>query len=384
MAAELIPPRLDALDKVTGRARFIEDLPELPGSAFAAAIRSPYSHARILSIDSSAAQSLPGVLGVLHRDQFGDFPVHPQPRSECQDFVARDLVRFDGDLVGLVAAIDPRIAVEAARLVDVEYELLPPVFSFTEAVATDAPVLHEGAPDNIAVRDTLEWGDVEAGFGKAAHVVEGTFYAPSAFHHPMEPASSFQLHWHGGELEVWAPAHKLFRVREELAELLEIAPEQVRVHTPYIGGSFGGKDETSLALNAAAVLSRSIGRPIRYSAGAEESFRANARHAMTYRGRLGISETGEIVALDVELELDTGAYLTGAEVVTNNAVGSAMGPYRVPNLRVVAQTAYTNKVPAATFRSTGRSQTTFALESLIDDAAAQSGLDPLELRLKNL
>src|SRR5207248_7860152 len=140
------------------------------------------------------------------------------------------------------------------------------------------------------------------------------------YHHPMEPAMTFVVSWRGGALEIWAPAHKLFDVRKEAAHLLGIDEEQVRVHVPYIGGSFGGKDVTSSEIHAAACLARKLGRPIKFLASEEESFRINARHAMTYRGRMGLTADGRIAALDVELELDTGAYYTGAGVVTDNAV----------------------------------------------------------------
>jgi CO/xanthine dehydrogenase Mo-binding subunit len=378
-------PRLDARAKVTGSAQFVEDLPDLPGMVYAAGIRSPYSHARVGAIDASAAEALPGVLGVIHRDALGGMPVHRQPSSIHQEFLATDKVRFDGDLVGLAAAEDLRTAREAAQLVEVEYEPLPVVFSYAEAMAPDAPLVHDELGTNLAVTDSLEWGDVEAALRDAAHVVEGAWFTPSAYHHPMEPASTFILHWtDDGVLEIWGPIHKLFLVREEVAHILGIEPGQVRIHVPYIGGSFGGKDVTSSEIHAAAFLARRIGRPIKYVATDEESFRINARHAITYRGRMGLSAAGAITALDVELELDTGAYLTGAEVVTTNATQSAMGGYRIPHLRVRAQTAYTNKVPAATFRSTGRSQTTYALECLVDAAAERAGLDPLEFRLRNL
>jgi CO/xanthine dehydrogenase Mo-binding subunit len=353
-------------------------------AVYAASIRSPYSHARIRSIDSSAAEALPGVVGVIHGDNLAGMELHRQASSIHQEFLATDKVRFDGDLVGMVVAEDLRTARAAAELVEVDYELLPVVFSYTEAMAPGAALVHEEIAGNLAVTDVLEWGDVEAGFGQATHIVEGTYFSPSVFHHPMEPASSFIVSWERGGLEIWAPVHKLFDVQHEAAHLLGMEPERVRVHVPYIGGSFGGKDVTSSEIHAAAALSRKIGRPVEFVATEEESFRINARHAMTYRARLGLSAQGAITALDVELELDTGAYLTGAKVVTDNAVQSAMGGYRVPHLRVRARTAYTNKVPAATFRSTGRSQTTYGLECLMDSAGRLLGLDALDIRVRNV
>src|SRR6266571_159331 len=296
---ETVAPRLDALDKVTGRARFVEDLPAPAGTLFAAAIRSPYSHARITSIDSRAAEALPGVAGIIHRDALNGMEVHRQPSSIHQEFVATDKVRFDGDLVGLVAAGDLRTARTAAQLVEVDYDLLPPVFSYSEAMVPGAPLVHEELGNNVCIRDSLEWGDLEPGFKDAAHVIEGTYFSPSVYHHPMEPASSFTVWWHRDTMEMWAPIHKLFDVQAEAAHLLGLQPEQVRVHVPVIGGSFGGKDVTMSDLHAAACLSRKLGRPIKFVATEAESFRISARHAMTYRGRLGISASGQITAIDV-------------------------------------------------------------------------------------
>lgn len=382
--AEAVLPRLDALDKVTGRALFVEDLPDLPGTLLAASIRSPYSHARIRSIDSSAAETLAGVAGVIHRDRLAGMELHRQASTIHQEFLATDKTRFDGDLVGLVAAEDLRTARLGAQLVAIDYDVLEPVFSWAEATRDGAPLVHEELGHNVAVRSSLEWGDVDQGFARAERTVEGSFFSPSAYHHPMEPASTFVVWWHAGELEIWAPAHKLFDVQKEAAHLMGLQAEQVRVHVPYIGGSFGGKDVTSSEVHAAACLSRQLGRPIKFVATEEESFRINARHAMTYRGRIGLTAAGDIVAMDIVLEMDGGAYLTASPVVTDNAVQSAMGAYRVPHLRVSATTAYTNKVPAATFRSTGRSQTTFGLECLIDAAARATGHDPLSFRVRNL
>src|ERR687886_253859 len=189
-------PRIDARAKVTGQARYVEDLPALPGMVYAAALRSPYSHARIESIDASRAQALPGVLGVLDREHLGglDPDTHVEPArgemgraggSAHLRFLNTDKARFDGDLLALVAATDLRSARYAVSLIDVEYEVLPPVFDAAEALAPGAPLVHEDQGSNLALEDSLEWGDLEQGFAAADRVFEETFTSGAIFHHPM-------------------------------------------------------------------------------------------------------------------------------------------------------------------------------------------------------
>ena len=184
-------PRVDARDKVTGQAIFAEDLPELPGTLIAASVRSPYSHARIRSVDSGAAQKVAGVVDVIHRDALAGMDIHRQPGTIQQDFLATDKARFDGYLIGLVAAEELHAARAAASAIDVEYDVLQPVLSYEEAMADRASLVHDELGHNLALIMSLEWGDVEDGFRQAAHIVEGSYFTPAAYHHPMEPASTF-------------------------------------------------------------------------------------------------------------------------------------------------------------------------------------------------
>jgi CO/xanthine dehydrogenase Mo-binding subunit len=390
-------PRIDARDKVTGQAKYVEDLPDLPGMVYAAALRSPYSHARIVSMDASRALRLPGVLGVIDREHMEGMDPHVKVEASRHDradvgkeggtadqsFLTIDKARFDGDLLGLVAAVDLRTARRAVELIDVEYEVLPPVFSAAEALAPGAPAIHEDRGDNLALEDSLEWGNVEQGFAEADHVFEETFTSGTIFHHPMEPASSFLAFATQDEAELWAPTEKPYGIAEPIATLLDIPIDRVRVRVPYIGGGFGAKQFLP-AMLAALALSRKIGRPIKYVATAEESFRANARHAMVYKARVGVKADGTLVALDVNLDVDTGAYLTAGGIATHNACISAWGCYRLPHYRVRARTAFTNKVPAGTFRGTGKTQTTFGIESTIDSVARRLGIEPIMMRERNV
>ncbi len=386
-------PRIDARDKATGRSKYIEDLPDLPGTAFAAALLSPYSHARILSIDSSKAEALPGVFGVLDREHLNGFnPALPVPEPTAylswkaerdETLIAVDKVRFDGELVAMVAARDLRTARKAIELIEVEYELLPAVFDATEALSPGAPIVHENRGSNLLFEDTLAWGDVEQGLKQADRIFEETYSSPSMFHHPMENIGGCLAQFLDDQINLWAPTSSPFREAEDIAEIFGLDPKRVRLQVPYVGGGFGSKILTNSIL-ATLFLSRQIKRPIRFVPSAEHSFRQNARHAMEYKARLGVKSDGTLVALSVELVVDTGAYTTGAPTATHNAVISGWGCYRIPHMRVHARCAYTNKVPAGHTRATGKVQTTWGIECAMDSVARQMGIDPIEFRKKNV
>ncbi len=380
-------PRIDSLQKVTGQAKYIEDLPDLPGTVYAVALRSPYSHARIISMDSSRAERLPGVFGAVTRECLGELNLAGMAKGRGtvrdQNFITTDKARFDGDLLGMIAAIDLRTARRAIESVDIKYEILPTVFSVPEALATGAPLVHDDLSNNLAMEDSFEWGDVAQGFSQAHRVFEETYFAPNVFHHPMEPSVSFVAYFANECADLWVSCNSPFNAVNQAAKLFSIKPEQVRVRVPYIGGGFGAKSVTPEMMVGLA-LSRKIGRPVKMLATGEESFRVTARHGITFKAKMGVKSDGTLVALDVELDVDTGAYFTGARVATHNAVISAWGCYRIPHLRVHARTAYTNKVPASHFRATGKTQTTFAIECMMDSVARQLNYDPMEFRKKNV
>jgi CO/xanthine dehydrogenase Mo-binding subunit len=333
-------PRIDGLDKVTGRAKYVEDLPELPGMAYAAPLLSPYSHARILSIDSSEVERVPGVLGVLDREHLDQLnPFLPVSRHELfrlspdQTFIATDKVRFDGELVALVVAEDLRIARSAIGLIQVEYEPLPAVFDAEEALSAGAPLLHETKGTNLLLEDGLEWGHVEQGFLEADRIFEETYTSPSMFHHPMENVGGCIAQFLDEEINLWAPTSSPFANANEIAHIFGLDPDRVRIRVPYIGGGFGSKGITTSML-AALFLSRKIGRPVKLLPLAEESFRQNARHPMVYKAKVGVKSDGTLLALNVDLLIDTGAYTTGGATAAHNSVISAWGCYRIPHLRV--------------------------------------------------
>ena len=384
------PQRIDLRDKVTGAAEYVEDLPDLPNTAYGATLLSPYSHARILSIDSSEAERLPGVLAVVDREHLdGQNPrlkVAPHEHfklSDDQDFIAIDKVRFDGELVAAVVAEDLRSAQRALEKIRVEYEPLPAVFDAAEALAPGAPIVHEERGSNLLLEDSLAWGDIDEGFRQADRVFEEIYTSPSMFHHPMEHVGGCLAHYINGELNIWLPTTAPVRDGSEFAHFLGLEADKVRVRVPYIGGGFGAKIPTP-SHYAAVFLSRKIGRPVRLIPSEEHSFRQNARHAEVFKAKVGVKTDGTLTALDVDLIVDTGAYITGGAVAAHNSVISAWGCYRIPNLRVKGRCAYTNKVPAGHTRATGKIQTTWGIECTIDSVARQLGIDPYQFRKKNV
>jgi len=382
-------PRIDLKDKVTGRAQYVEDLPDLPNTIYGAPLLSSYSHAKILSIDSAEALKMPGVLGIVDRDHLDGvnprLKVAPHEHFKLiddQDFVAIDKVRYDGDHVALIVAEDLHTAERALEKIHVEYEPLPSVFDAGEALAAGAPILHEERGSNLLLEDSLIWGDVDEGFRHAERVFEETFSSPSMFHHPMEPVGGCLVHYMNGEVNMWLPTSSPMRDATEFAHFLGLEPDKVRLRVPYVGGGFGSKIPTT-ANFAALLASRRLGRPVRLMPSAAYSFRQNSRHAEVFKAKVGVKADGTITALDVDLLVDTGAYTTGGATAAHNSVISAWGCYRIPNLRIKGRCVYTNKVPAGHTRATGKVQTTWGIECMMDGVARQLGMDPYEFRKKN-
>lgn len=387
-------PRDDWFQKVTGQAEYIDDCADPLGTVFGAPIRSTQSHARIVRIRPDAAFALPGVLGIIDRDhldgldpivRIGEYEGYTRQHGESADqhLLAVDKVRFHGDLIGLVVAEDLGTARLAAGLVEIDYEPLPTLFSYHEAMADDAPLIHEDLPDNLACQGGFDWGDVEAGLAAANLVVAASYYTPTAFHHPMESVGSCLADFTAQGVTLWLPTNKIFNPVQQIVELFGVAARDVRVRTPAIGGAFGAKQITP-AMMCALAMSRRLRRPVRLVATEADSFRATARHACLFKARAGLTADGRLTALDVELEIDTGAYFTGASMVNRQICISSWGCYRLPAFRVRGRTAYTNKVPAASFRATGKTESTFGIECLMDRLAQRIDISPVEFRRKNV
>ena len=388
--------RMDLKEKVTGQAKYVEDLADPPGVAYAAMLVSPYSHARLVSIDASRAEKLPGVIAILDREHLnGIEPMLHTPRYEYmikglrgllpddQPLLAIDKTRFDGELVAAVAAEDLRTARKAVELIDVVYEPLEPVFDAVEALGPSAPVLHETQGTNLLLEDKFEWGNVDRGFREAGKIFEETYTSPSMFHYPMENVGGCIIQVLNDEATIWGSTDAPFRDGDKMADFFQMDRDRVRFRVPYVGGHFGAKHVTPSML-AAMFLSRKTGRPIKTLPSAAESFRTTARHATVYSAKVGVAADGRLTALEVDLVVDTGAYTTGAALATHNIVISAWGCYRIPNVRIRARCAYTNKVPASHARSTGKFQTTWGVECLMDSVARQIGMDPFDFRKLNV
>ncbi len=377
-------PRVDSWEKVTGTAAYVEDLPDPPGTVYAVPLESPYAHARIVSIDSSRARALPGVLGVLDRNNLHEFNLRLDALDPLDpDLLATDKVRFQGDLMAVVVANDLRTARHAVSLIDVDYEILPPLFTAEASLAPDAPILHDHLGTNAIFEDSFAWGDVDEGFAQADEIYEDVISSPTVFHHPMEPIGTGVVHWTDDGIEIWAPSNTPMRDAAGVARVFGIRPERVRLRVPTVGGGFGAKKVTREMIGALA-LSRRLRRPIKLVATAEQSFAVAVRHAIEFRSRTGVTRDGRIVALDVDLLVDCGAYFTGGRTATHNACIGAWGCYKLPNFRVRAQTAFTNKTPATPHRGTGKTQTVFSVECIIDRVAHRLGIDPVELRNRNV
>jgi CO/xanthine dehydrogenase Mo-binding subunit len=382
--------RVDARDKVTGRAEYTEDLPLPFGTLHAAVLSSPYSHARIRSIDVRPAERLPGVVAVLTRDRLEG--MDPFRRSHgrwlsggpsiADPFFAIDKVRFDGEPVAAVAAETAAIATQAVRLIEVEYEELPAVFDPEQALKPDAPLLFEEQGSNLVDEYVWSWGDVERGFQDSDRIFEDRYTFPSVFHHPMENIGGCVAEIRAGEVFLLAPIQHLFDGRDEIADLFGLNADSVHVRTPYIGGGFGGKELKSNHL-IAVWLARKTARPVCLRPSAEESMRTDSRHQMIYKVKTGVKSDGTLWAQEIELLSNEGAYPRGLRVM-RRAIGGAWGPYRIPHMRMAGRSVVTNRVPAGSFRSLGKAQVSWGYESNLDSIARQMDIDPMQFRLKNL
>jgi CO/xanthine dehydrogenase Mo-binding subunit len=388
-------PRVDAVEKVTGRARYTGDI-VLPGMLHGKAVRSPHAHARIRAIDATEAEAIPGVAAVLTRDDLKDVDPYYGPLVRDRPLLALDVARYAGEPVAAVAAETEAIAAHAASLVRVEYEELPSLLDVAAALAPGAPLIHEGphragderltvrpvAGTNIGHHERIVRGDVARGFAEADLVVEDTFTFPMVYHYTLEPHTAV-AHWEKDTLTVWASAQHPFLVRAELARIFKLPLAKVRLIIPYLGGGFGSKSYTKIEPLVAA-LARKAGRPVRVAQSVAESMHTTRRHSVTCRIKTGVTRDGRLLAKQCEIYLDTGAYADNGPQVANRAANRVIGPYRLPHVQVDAYAVHTNTVPAGSFRSIGAPQAIWASESQLDVIAERLGLDPLALRLRNL
>lgn len=388
--------RVDGLAKATGAAIYAADV-QRPGMLAAAVVRSPYPSARIVAVDTSAARALPGVHAVLTGADVGGALFGRRVRDV--PILAQGVVRFAGEAVVAVAAEDRVIAERAAGAVRVEYEPLPAVLDPAEALSAGAPRVHDapweypGAvvtaddPPNLQSRTFWSAGDdVSAVLASSAHTVDLTFTTASQHQGYLEPQACVCEVGRDGRVHVWAANKSPYRLREQLATPAGLSPERFSVSLVPVGGDFGGKG-APMDVPLCAALARATGRPVklvrRYS---EDLMAANPAHACRARVLAGCDASGQLTALDVHLLWNGGAYAGYKPVPTVNLAGArgAGSSYRIPALRIESLVAYTHMVPGGHRRAPGAPQTTFAVESALDELARVAGIDPVEFRRRNL
>ncbi|MBI4489407.1 MAG: xanthine dehydrogenase family protein, partial [Deltaproteobacteria bacterium] len=378
--------RVDGIDKVTGAAKFAGDL-VIPGMVEGRILRSPYAHARIVSINTARAERVPGVVAVLTGKDLSDI----QPyfgRSDLMDappdhpIMAMERVLYAGEPVAAVAAEDEEALAEALAKIDIEYEPLPAVTTVQEALTPGAPQLHSFAPQNVCFHDHVERGNVDQGFAEADFILEDTFEFPMVYHYSMEPHTTIARVDADG-ITLWASAAHPFIVRQQIADIFRCPVFRVRVIIPFVGGAYGSKSGAKIEPLVVA-LARKARRPVRVSQTVSEAMMTVRRHSATCKIKTGVNGDGTLVAKRAEIYLNTGAYAENGPIVTSKAMIRVLGPYRIPHIQVDAYCIYTNTVPAASFRSIGAPQSAWAAESQMDMMAEKLGIDPMELRFKNL
>jgi CO/xanthine dehydrogenase Mo-binding subunit/aerobic-type carbon monoxide dehydrogenase small subunit (CoxS/CutS family) len=373
--------RIDAPSKVSGRLKYAGDM-TMPGMLHVQVLRSPHPHARIVSIDTSAAAAMDGVEGVVTsadvpgQDGFGVF-VDDQP------IMARGKVRYAGEAVAAVAAEDLLTAKRAVAAIKVVYEPLTPVFDPDEAMRPGAPVVHDYAPDNITKHIPIRVGDVEQGFAQSDLLVEENYSTQAIEHAYLEPEAGLSYVDHDGVVVVVSPSQNITHHRHMLARIIAKPISKVRFIMSPVGGGFGGKEDM-IYQGMLALLAMQTQRPVRLVFTREESIISTAkRHPSRTRLRMGLLRDGRILALEMKMICDGGAYGLSTEGVMRKAAILAAGPYVIPNVKVDTYGIYTNNTPSGAFRSFGALQTAFATESHLDICAERLGLDPFQIRRIN-
>ena len=379
-------PRKDGLAKSTGEALYTIDM-KLPQMLHGLILRSPHPHAGIRNIDTSRAERLPGVKGVI---TWKDFSTDKKSSHNYGAFIpdeyplAIDRVRFIGDEVAAVAAVDEDTAREALELLHVEYEPMPAVFDPMEAMEEGAPQLHEHAEGNISWRVYQDQGDVDRFLAEADHVQEDRFVTQAVCHGPMEPHAAIAQFEANGRLTIWSSTQRPFFVSWDLALALGLPESRVRVIKPHVGGAFGGKLETSTVDYSAALLARKTGRPVKIVLSRdEELYASRKRHPFIFDLKTGVKKDCTITARSCRAVLDGGAYNSVGIVTCYLSAIFLNIPYRSKAIRYEALRVYTNNAPSGAMRGFGAPQTHFAVDVQMDMIAETLGIDPMELRLKN-
>lgn len=392
-------PRIDAAAKVTGAALYAGDI-DLPNQAWMKIVFAGVPHARIHAVDVEAARAAPGVLAVLTAadvpvNEYGlnkmpDQPVLCGPGSSEQAAT----VLWEADHVALVIAETQAQAEAAGKLVRLDYSALPVLTDPFDAMQPDAPILHPhpfpypyGERDlnsNVLLEYRLRNGDMQAGWAQADVVVESTYRTHAQEHAYLQPEAGVAFVRPDGKIEVICGGQWMHEERDQIAHALGLPDEQIVVRFPAIGGAFGGREDISVQI-VLALAAMKTGRPVKVVWSREESIVGHhKRHPFTIKARWGATREGKIVAAEVDATSDCGAYASTSTKVLGNALLSLLGPYNIPNVHVTARTVYTNNTISGAFRGFGAPQGHFAAEMQVNKLAEQLGMDPVELRMRNL
>lgn len=388
-------PRHDGFEKVTGTASYVGDL-KLNGMLHARLKTSPHAHARILSIDTSKAEALPGVRAVITgRQGARKLGIYMVDRS----IIATDKVRYFGEVVAAVAAEDPETAAKAVELIDVEYEPLPAVLDVKEAVKPDSPLVHEKlgeyshikgvffpvAGTNISSHIKVRKGDVEEAFQRADVVIENTFEQPQVFHIPLETHGTIVQWGVGDKIKIYSSSQSPFSIRDLFSVAFGLPKTNIEVHVPYVGGGFGGKSGIHLEPLVGLLSKTAGGRPVKLIPTREEECSTlPCRQGLVARIKTGATKEGRIIAEEVEYLWDAGAYADYGVNIGRAGAVTGCGPYDIENVKVDSKTVYTNHVFGTAYRGFGHPEVFFAIERQRDLMAKALNMDPVEFRLKNL
>ncbi len=376
--------RKDAPAKARGEAVYADDI-RLPGMLVGKIKRAEVGHARILKIDTSRAEALPGVKAVVVGEE-APIPYGIVPQMPTEYALAYKKVRYHGEPVAAVAAVDEATALKALDLIEVEYEPLPVYTTPEEAMAPDAVPIHENNrfPGNIAYQATQEFGDVDKAFAEAHYVLEKTFRTSYVNHVFLEPHCAVAKFDANGELTLWSTTQVPHYLHRTLSKVLEMPMRKIHIKVPRVGGGFGGKGEVSNNELIAALLARKAGRPVKVAYSRREVFlQHRGRHPIEIRMKIGVDKEGRILALEYDGTMDGGAYGGWGVVILFYTAAMLHLPYKVKNVRFRGRRVYTNKPTCGAMRGLGGVQPRFAMESLLDQIAIDLGMSPYELKRKN-
>lgn len=383
--------RIDALEKVTGTARFPGDM-KRPDLLVGKILHSRIAHGRIRRINTEKAESLPGVFAVITGADFPDVLTGMVIQDERT--MTKDKVRYFGEPVAAVAAVDEQTADQALELIELEIEELPGVFSFDQSTRPGAPLIHEDFKNyktpkplrrygNICLHTKIERGDIHMGFAESDIVFEDTYTMPVVHQAPMEPKAVVAERDLYGRLHLWCCTARPFAVREGVAHALGLPMSDVRVTGLRVGGHFGGKGEATVE-PIVAMLALRAKKAVKLEMSRRDDFlSANPRHSMEITVKTGVKKDGTLTARQALVKSDTGAYAYFGPAATSNATIFIAGPYRIPNLLIEGICAYTNKISCGPCRAPGAPQAHFAGETQLDRIARELNMDPIALRLKN-